>query len=376
MANILIIAGETSGDLHGANLVRELHQLAPDCVVWGIGGVRMEAAGVKIEYHISQMAFLGFSEVIKHLPFIRKVLHRLQSLVELNKPDLVILIDYPGFNLRMAKFAHNRGIKVLYYISPQVWAWGKNRIKKIARRIDHMAVIFDFERQLYEAYHVPVTFVGHPLLDTIYIAPTREEFLRSYGLDSQSPILALLPGSREQEVQRLLPEMLSIAAEFKNHCPECQIAVSTTDHIPIKLYDDILQSFSCTKVTDTYALMAYATLMMVASGTATLESAIIGTPFVMVYRVSPLSYWLGKRLIKIDHLALANVVAGKRVVPEFIQDEFCAATVVPALLNLLRSETERQKMKSEFAEIRQKIGNAGASHRVAELAVALLRKNG
>jgi lipid-A-disaccharide synthase len=239
MRNIFIIAGETSGDLHGSGLVRELRKIDPQLRIWGIGGERMRAAGTETEYDISQMAFLGFSEVVRHLPFIRKALRHIKSLLRERKPDLVILIDYPGFNLRIAAFAHRLGLKVLYYISPQVWAWGEKRVKKIARFVDRMAVIFKFEETFYHNHNVPVTFVGHPLLDSLQIRLNRDEFYKKYRLAADAPILALLPGSRVQEVRRLLPGMVEIAEQFKTAVPETRIAVSISEGIGVVIKECI-----------------------------------------------------------------------------------------------------------------------------------------
>jgi len=375
-SNILIIAGEASGDLHGANLVHELLNLKPEINIWGIGGEKMRQAGMKTEYDISQMNFLGFSEVVKHLPFIKKVFRKIENFICQRKPQLVILIDYPGFNLRLAKFVHNLGIKVLYYISPQVWAWGKNRVKKIAKYVDHMAVIFEFERDFFESHKIPVTFVGHPLLESLKIPQKKEDFFKQHNLNSEFPVLALLAGSRNQEVQRLLPGMVEVAKNVKKKLSNCQIMVSKADHVSKDFYDSILRDLECYQVSDTYSLMAHSTVMMVASGTATLESALIGTPFVMVYKLSPFSYWLGKLLVKLDHLAMANIVAEKRVVPEFIQNDFNVEKVVPVLMELFEDSSKCDTMKSGFQEIRQKLGETGASKRVAQLAFSMVANNG
>ncbi|HDL19344.1 MAG TPA: lipid-A-disaccharide synthase [Bacteroidetes bacterium] len=375
MKNVFIIAGETSGDLHGSGLVRELRNIDCQIKIWGIGGEKMRAAGMETEYDISQMAFLGFSEVIRHLPFIWQVLHHIKRLLREQRPDLVILIDYPGFNLRIAAFVHHLGLKVLYYISPQVWAWGKNRVKKIARFVDRMAVIFKFEEDFYRNHNVPVTFVGHPLLDSLQIRPTKNEFYEKYHLTAGAPVMALLPGSRIQEIHRLLPDMVEIAGQFKWKVPEIRLCVSISENVPAAIYDKILQDMEITRVPETYPLMAYSSLMLVASGTATVEGTIVGTPFVVVYKVSPFSYWLAKKLIKVDYIAMANIIAGQLVVPEFIQDDFCPGKVLPVLLKLQQNEQERKKMESGFNLIRKRLGSKGSAKRVAELAFSMMREN-
>jgi lipid-A-disaccharide synthase len=373
MNDILIIAGERSGDLHGAGLVRELLKLEPGLSFFGIGGPRMREAGVETEFDISQMAIIGFLEVVKRLPFIRNAIRRIETLIDDRKPSLVILIDYPGFNLKIAKIAHDKGIRVLYYISPQVWAWGEKRIPKIAQLVDHMAVILEFERELYRNHNVSVTFVGHPLLEVIHISLSREEFLQKYDLDGKAPILALFPGSREQEIHRLLPEMMKSAQYFVRMNPGSQVALSVSENLPLEIYDKCPSGIPARMVRDTYELMKYSTVMMVASGTATLESAIIGTPFVLVYRVSPLNYMVAKRLVKVKNICLANIVAGREVVPEFVQRDFNPKRVADMLHKFLHDSGSREELLEGFDDIRRKLGTAGANARVAELAVSLMK---
>jgi len=371
---ILMVAGEASGDLHGSGVVRELRRLRPELPVYGIGGPRMRAAGMETLFDISQTAILGFAEVIRHLPFIRRMFREMKALVRERRPQLVIPIDYPGFNLRFADFVHRQGIPVLYYISPQVWAWGRYRVRKIARVVSQMAVIFQFEEDFYRQYNVPATFVGHPLLESLHVTLSRQEFLSRYQLDASRPLLALLPGSRLQEVQRLLPEMISTAAWLREHLPDLQVAVSRAPQVPAEVYTRLFGTQKLPLVTDTYTLMAYATAMMVASGTATIEAAILGTPFAVVYRVSPLSYWLGKKLIQVDHVAMANIVAGKRVVPEFIQKEFTAERVGPVVLEWLTDKGARENVHRALAEVKEKLGKPEASRKVAELALQMMEE--
>lgn len=370
----MIIAGERSGDLHGSYLVRELFRLRPEVKIFGIGGPKMRSEGVQTEFDISQMAIIGFLEVIKRIRFINSALARIRSLILDRKPGLVILIDYPGFNLKIAEFAHRRGIPVLYYISPQVWAWGRKRIKRIVESVDQLAIIFDFEKEFFSGYDINVTFVGHPLLETISISLSREDFFKKYGLDSNRPILALLPGSRDQEISRILPEMVKTAGQFLKRNPECQVALSVTEGLPDEFHSYKMDGFPISGVADTYELMKYSSVMMVASGTATLESAIIGTPFVVVYRLSPLSFWLGKRLVKIKHISLANIVAGKQIVPEFIQGDFTADNVVPSLDAFLKDSAKRAELAAGFQKVTGRLGTPGASSRVARLALDLLEK--
>ena len=374
MAGILMVAGEASGDLHGAGVIRALKEQLPGVEVFGIGGPRMRAAGMETLFDISQTAVIGFTEVVKHLRFFRRMFHQMKALARQRHPDLAILIDYPGFNLRFAGFLHGNGVPVLYYISPQVWAWGQRRVRKIARVVDHMAVIFEFERDFYRRFGVPATFVGHPLLESLKVPLTKEEFLQRYELDAGRPVLGLLPGSRVQEVKRLLPDMLRTAEAVRREVPECQIAVSRAANVPDEVFRDAGVGQDAVLVSETYALMAHSSALVVASGTATVEAAIIGTPFAVVYRVSPLSYWLGKRLIRVDHIAMANIVAGERIVPEFVQREFRPPEVAQTVLSWIRDPAAAEAMRERLKNVRQKLGKPGASQRVAELALNLMRR--
>ncbi len=373
MDTVLIIAGEKSGDHHGSALVRELLKIDSALNVFGIGGPSMRDAGVDTVYDISQMGIIGIWEVVKHLPFIHKAINHLKELIETKNPKLVILIDYPGFNLKIAQYAHSRGIKVLYYISPQVWAWGSGRIKKIAKCVDHMAVIFDFEQSLFSKHGIQSTFVGHPLLESVEVKLGREEFLSKYNLPSDNPILGLFPGSREQEIQRNLPEMVKTAHLFVQSNPNFKIGLSLADNLPIEIYAKHLEGTSITNVLDNQALMRYSALSIVASGTSTLESVILNTPFVVVYRVSPITYWIIKKIfIRIENISLVNIVAGKLVVPEFIQYDFKAEKIAPVLNDIMKDEKVRNEMCAGFELVRQKLGTAGASARVAKLAASIL----
>lgn len=374
METVLIIAGEKSGDHHGAALVRELLKLSQSIEVVGIGGPEMREAGVKTEYDISQMGIIGVLEVLKHVPFIKKAINRMCELMDQKKPKLVILIDYPGFNLKIAKQAHSRGIKVLYYITPQVWAWGAGRIKNIAKYVHHAAVIFNFEHELFLKHGIQSTFVGHPLLESIDVKLKREEFFSKYDFSAENQIIGIFPGSREQEVLRNLPEMIKTANLFVRENPSFKVGVSLADNLPTDIYTQHLQDSILTKVFDNHALMKYSAVAVVASGTATLETVILRTPFVVVYRISPISSWIiQKFFIKIKNISLANIVAGKLIVPEFLQKNFKAEKILPVLNGMVKDEDIRNKMREGFNSVLQKLGTAGASSRAAKLAVSILR---
>jgi lipid-A-disaccharide synthase len=374
--SILIVAGEASGDLHGSRLASELKRLRPDCTLRGIGGPQMEQAGVQLLYSLRDFAFLGFSEVLKHLPFIRRAFKRLDRLFLVDKPDLLILIDYPGFNLRLAKMAKKRNIPVLYYISPQVWAWQPRRAYAIARWVDQLAVVLPFEAKFYKRRTgLQAHFVGHPLLEVVHSQKSRDTFCRQEGLDPHRPVLGLLPGSRAQEIIRLLPVMLEAGRLLRRRMPRLQIAVGAVSTVECALYQNLLsdEDRGIALLTDqTYDLMKHSRLLLVASGTATLESAILGTPMIILYRVSFLSWLLALLLVRVRHIGLVNLVAGERVVPELIQHQVNAPRVAREAYRLLMDQGRHAQVMDKLAKISSKLGPMGASRRTAELALNVI----
>lgn len=373
---ILIIAGEASGDRHAADLVRELKACDPQLQFSGIGGDAMRQEGVQLLYHISQLAFLGLTEVIKHLPFIRKVTKTVQSELK-NGAGAVILVDYPGFNLRVARIAKEIGVPVIYYISPQLWAWGEKRVEKIRRYVDLMLVIFQFEKTFYEKHGITAHFVGHPLVEQLRIDKSEAEFRRENGIPEDAPILALLPGSREMEVRNLLPVMVQAAGELSN-AVRCVAVIGRASQLPQSLYDEYLPAGSEILLVNsqTPLLMRYAYAAMVASGTATLETGFLQTPMVVLYSVSPLTYWLGRMLVKIDTIALANIVMGKKVVPELIQKDISVEKVRAAVERFFSDPAYYRSVKEELKRIPALLGAEGASRRAAERIVAFLQSLG
>ena len=365
--SILIIAGEASGDSHGAHLVRELKKKRSELQFFGIGGDQMASENVETIVHVRDMAFLGFWEVLKCLPFIRHVYIKMVAILKERQPSLVLLIDYPGFNLRFAKKAKRRGVPVLYYISPQVWAWRKGRIKKIARRVDRMLVIFPFEKVFYQKEGLDVQFVGHPLKDVVRTKQSKDSFFQSVGLDSTKRTVGLLPGSREQEVRLLLPEMLKALNLIKNEIPDLQSLLGRAPTLPDDVYDSLLNQdrTPCSVRDKTYEVMAHSDVVMVASGTATLETAILGTPMVILYKMSPLSFFIGRLLVKLKNIGLVNIVAGHEIVPELIQDEAKAETIAEKVLFFLKDEGQYIKVKKDLATVSQRLGEAGGSIRAA-----------
>jgi lipid-A-disaccharide synthase len=372
---IMIIAGETSGDLHGSNLVKAMQQIDPALRFCGIGGRRMQDAGVDLMAHASDMAVVGLTEVIMKINQIRKVLNLMKVNLQEIKPDLLILIDYPDFNLMLGKTAKALGIKIFYYISPQIWAWRHGRITKIKEIVDKMAVILPFEEQLYREANVDVTYVGHPLLDTVKTKYTRPEALKKFGLQEGRITVGLLPGSRKTEVARLLPVMIKAAEILVNKLPGLQFVLPLADTLDQASVDNILkQSFVPVRIIhhDMLDAIHVSDIVIVASGTATLETALLGKPMVIVYKVSPLSYYIGKKIITVKHIGLANIIAGKTIVPELIQDEANPERIAAEVISILTDESRMQKIKQNLDQIREMLGRPGAAERAARLAFEML----
>ncbi len=377
MKNILIIAGEASGDTLGAGLVREFRKLSSDYDFFGFGGDKMSKLGVELTYHINQLAIFGFWEVLKNILFIMKVKRDILAQVDKLKPEMAILIDYPGFNLRLAPLLKKRGVKVFYYISPQIWAWGGKRISKIKRDVDHMAVIFEFERKLYEEAGVPVTWVGHPLLDEIAINISHEEFLGNCGLGPTEAPIGLFPGSREQEVKRILPEMLEALKIISVGYPNAVGIIGKAPALSFDFYQQIMDKAKWHVAlynASNYDIMKHAKVNIVCSGTATLECGIIGTPMVIVYKTSPGTYMIAKRLVKLPHIGMVNLVAEKEVVPELIQDDCNGGNIAGQVLKYLNDKEYYREIKSQLENIRSKLGESGASVRVAETALDVIKQ--
>ena len=384
---MMIVAGEASGEMHGAGVVAALKAKRPDIDVYGVGGDRMEQAGCELIYHIERFSVMGITEVVRHLPFIRKALRRLDGLLESRRPDLMILVDYPDFNLRLARKARRRGIPVLYYISPQVWAWRSRRIHTIVRLVDCMAVVFPFEVELYENAGGKVVFVGHPMLDdghpmveALESPQTRAEFCKGTGLDPDRPIIGMLPGSRIMEVERMLPAMAATLKQVREDLPGTQGVIGLAPSVPrdglagilegeLRL-DDAARGVPVVE-NRTYEVMRHADLLLVTSGTATLESACFGTPLLVLYRMSRLSWWIARRLVRIPDIGLVNVVAGRRIAPEFLQDAVEPNTLAPVVLELLKDLEKRSEMTRQLSEVKDRLGTPGAAARVADLALEL-----
>ncbi len=368
--NIIIVAGEASGDMHGANLVRELLALDPNIRFFGMGGDMMKDAGVHISYHVRDMAIMGIFEVISKLPLIKKAMKDMEDLMSIIKPDAIILIDYPGFNLRLAKKAKARGIKVIYYISPQVWAWHKSRVKTIARVVDRMMVVFPFEASIYEKAGVNVDFVGHPLMDVVPHQRDPLEVREGLGFNDSDKVIGLLPGSRKKEVDSLFPEMIQAARLISKKSEGVRFVVPVANTLDISY----IKAFTAGSGLDiqvfsgrAYDVMAASDLILIASGTATLEAAIIGTPMIMTYKLASLTYFIGRRLVDLEFGSLPNIIAGKGVIPELVQKNATGERMAEEALNILSDKGRIEDMKEGLRNVRESLGGPGASRRAAEI---------
>ncbi|HON22943.1 MAG TPA: lipid-A-disaccharide synthase [Syntrophales bacterium] len=374
---VLIVAGEASGDLHGANLVRAMLALDPGLDFYGIGGPKMEAAGVRCLARAADMAVVGLTEVFAKLGLILETMGRLKRSLQEEEPALAILIDYPDFNMPLAKAAKKRGVKVFYYISPQVWAWRRGRIARLRELVDRMAVILPFEAEMYHREGVEAVFVGHPLLDAVQIKYERPEALRRFKLREGETIIGLLPGSRPSEVVKLLPEMLRAAVLIRRELPAAQFVLPIADTLDRHDVDEMVRPYDSELAVrivgnEIYDVLAVCDAALVASGTATLEAALIGVPMIIVYKISFFTYLMGRLFVKVSHIGLANIIAGKTVVPELVQQDVNPPRLARELLAILTEEGRKDLIKQELAGIREKLGTPGASRRAARLAMEML----
>jgi lipid-A-disaccharide synthase len=372
-ACVAIIAGEASGDQHGAKLVKAMQKKNPALFFCGIGGPSLKQAGVRIVVDASELTVVGITEVLSKLPDILKGVGTFKKLLKSLKPDLLILIDFPDFNLHIAAAAKKLDIPVLYYISPQIWAWRRGRVKRIGRLVDHMAVILPFEQQFYIENNVPATFVGHPLLDTPL--PTLEQVIPT-GVEGQTTI-GLVPGSRENEITRHLPVMLDTADILKERLKHAKFIISHAPSVERQQIELIVAEHPCRMDVDIVsegveAVFGKSDVIIAASGTVTLQAAIYGTPMVIIYKVSPISYWLGRVLIRVPNIGLVNLVAGRQLVPEFVQHRASSDNIASAVEDMLKDTDELNHLRRQLFSLRDVMGGAGASDRVAELALDML----
>ncbi len=368
-----LIAGEASGDLHASNLMKELKIQDSEAAFRCWGGDLMEQQGAVLVKHYRDLAFMGFAEVVAHLPVILKNFRLCEKDLLSYHPDVLILVDYPGFNLRMAKFAKTHGIRVFYYISPQLWAWRSSRVKIVKKWVDKMFVILPFEQEFYAGHNYHVDFQGHPLLDVIneeMKVPDLQEFLDSNRLPAL-PVIALLPGSRKMEIEKMLQIMVSVRPAF----PAFQFVIAGAPSIEKEFYAGILKDTDIRLVTgQTYELLSHSAAALVTSGTATLEAALIGVPQAVCYRGNALSYLIARRLVHVKYISLVNLICDRVVVPELIQQELSHNHLVKTLGSLLEPGAQRNEIMKGYQELKQRLGGGGASARVAGLMVQYLNE--
>jgi len=365
--SVLIVAGEKSGEAYGAGLVREFKTIEPSARFFGIGGKRMESEGVDILFPMDDLALVGIVEIVSQIPRIRKIFRRIQEEVKARAPEAAVLIDSPDFNLRLAKRLKKLGVPVLYYISPTVWAWRRGRLRTIKKNVKEMLLIFPFEETIYKNGGIPARFVGHPLLERIRIAFGREEFCRKYGLDPKRKLITLLPGSRATEIRFHLPVLVRAMEKMRREWA-AQFVLVEADHLDEDFYRRFLPQGLPGLTTvrrDAYEAMAAGDLVLSACGTANLEAALVGTPLVAFYRLSPLTYIFGVKFVRIKDFSIVNILAGDRIIPELIQRRFTPENLFQEAKRILASPDIQAAMKERFQKIRSSLGEAPASKNAA-----------
>ena len=374
LKKIMIVVGEASGDLHGARLVRSLYHLDPDLEIFGVAGEGLKREGIKVTLDMGDLTGMGLTELVGNLKTLWRAYRQLQRTLREERPDLLILIDFPEFNLRLARLAKTLRVPVLYYIAPQVWAWRQRRIRKIARWVDRMAVVFPFEVPLYEKEGVRVSFVGHPLLDVVRATRPRGATLMRHGLEPFRRTVALLPGSRKQEVNHHLPTMLEAVDRLSRQMDVQFILVRASTIDRRSLEEMIAQTPAKVSISegDTYNALEASDLAWTASGTATLEAALMLRPMIIVYRLSWLTYRLARLLVRINYIGLVNIIAGESVVPELIQADVTAERILFESQAVLQDPGLHKGIEEKLIEVRRKLGSPGASGRVAEIALSMM----
>jgi lipid-A-disaccharide synthase len=374
--SVMFSAGESSGDQHAANMFLELKKHQSDLKGFGMGGAKMAQAGIDIRYDSGSIGVIGVVEVLKHYGEIRRALKLMQQLVSIERPDLLVCVDYKEFNLKLARFAKQRGIKVLFYVSPQVWAWRPGRVKTYGKAIDMMAVIFPFETAYYDKENVPVRYVGHPSVDKVHPQHSRDEDLVSFGLDGNKPVVGLLPGSRANEINRMLPVMLAAAERLQARIPGIQFVLPQADSINDEMLENYIQQ-SVVKITviknQPYDAIQCCDVVMTTSGTATLEIALLTVPMVISYKLATLTYWLGRWLVNTSFIGLPNIVLGKGFIKELIQHEATAENLAEEIERILIDKSYADQMRDNLKQVKLQLGQGGGSKKMAELALEMLK---
>ena len=374
--SIMFSAGESSGDQHAANMFLELKKYQPDIKGFGMGGAKMALAGIDIRYDSGSIGVIGVVEVLKHYGEIRRALKLIQQLVSTERPDLLVCVDYKEFNLKLARFAKQCGVKVLFYVSPQVWAWRPGRVKTYGKAIDMMAVIFPFETTYYDAENVPVRYVGHPSVDKVHPQRSRLEDMAIFNLDESNPVIGLLPGSRANEINRLLPIMLAAAEILQARIPGIQFMLPQADSIS----DELLESYMCqslVKITviknQPYDVIQCCDVVMTTSGTATIEIALLTVPMVITYKLAALTYWLGRWLVNTPFIGLPNIILGKGFIKELIQHEATSENLAEEIERILTDKFYADQMRDNLNQVKQQLGHGGGSKNMAELALEIMK---
>lgn len=373
MTRILISAGEASGDIHAAAVTAAIKKIDSSAEVFGMGGDALRNAGGEVLFDIKDHGVMGFVEVLKKLPDLFKLRDDFEKVMDERKPDCLITVDYPGFNMKLAKLAHDKGIPVVSYIAPSAWAWHKSRAKKVAKIVDKVACIFPFEYDVYKEAGAPVEFVGHPLVDIVKPKMSQEEAMAFAGKEEGKKLILLMPGSRLMEIEKMLPTLLEAAKLIKKQLPEVSFVMPRAGTIPISLLEEKIKASGLeVKITEgnNYDLFSVADLALATSGTVTLEAALCGLGSVIVYKTNPVTYFIAKLVVNIPHIGLPNIVAAKTVLPELIQNDFTPANVAQEALALLESE-RNAKMKEDLAYVKERLGKPGAVGRVAELVLKI-----
>ncbi len=374
---LMIITGEVSGDLIGAALIRELKSLKPDLKITGIGGDMMKSEGMEILFHTDQMAFLGFIEVVKHLPFIRNAQKKLIDVIRKEEISCVVLIDYPGFNLSIAKKLKPLGVKIIYYVSPQIWAWAKGRIKKVRKLVDKMLVVFPFEVEFYKKENVSVEYVGHPLVERInqYNFISKDDFFSKFNLEREKEILLVMPGSRKQEIKEIFPEVIKAANKLAKNF-NLQVVVARSKNIDEKYFQQESVSESFVTIEDhNYELMKYARFGIIKSGTSTLEAGFFALPMLVVYKTNQLTYLIGKQLVKLDRIGMVNILLDDMVVPELIQNEANSVNIFNTASKILSDNQVYENVKLRLEKVKEKLGGDGASAKAANSILEILNES-
>ena len=374
--SVMFSAGESSGDQHAANMFLELKKHQPDIKGFGMGGAKMALAGIDIRYDSGSIGVIGVVEVLKHYGEIRRALKLIQQLVSTERPDLLVCVDYKEFNLKLARFAKQCGVKVLFYVSPQVWAWRPGRVKTYGKAIDMMAVIFPFETTYYDAENVPVRYVGHPSVDKVHPQRSRLEDMAIFNLDENNPVIGLLPGSRANEINRLLPIMLAAAEILQARIPGIQFMLPQADSIS----DELLESYmrqSLVKITviknQPYDVIQCCDVVMTTSGTATIEIALLTVPMVITYKLAALTYWLGRWLVNTPFIGLPNIILGKGFIKELIQHEATSENLAEEIERILTDKFYTDQMRDNLNQVKQQLGQGGGSKNMAELALEIMK---